>query len=326
MRLKIKKENTLKNKEVLITGGTGSLGKVVARKLLQLGVRGIRVYSRDEYKQWQMRKEFGSEKISYLIGDIRDQGRLEMAMKGVDIVINTAAMKQVSACEENPVEAIKTNVIGSTSVIEAAIANNVQKVMHISTDKAVYPVNLYGMTKGCAEKLFINANIYSPHSTRFSCCRYGNVVGSRGSVIPLFRKQAKTGLLKVTDLSMTRFWIKLDQVGDFIIDRINEMEGGEIFVPQMPSAKITDIAKAIAPDCTTQVIGIRDGEKLHEVLLTEEESVFADLIMTNKINYYKIGTEKTRTSRFSYDSGDNTLLNVEQIKDIINNTKIYDMD
>lgn len=316
----------MKNKEILITGGTGSLGKVITKKLLELDVKGIRVYSRCEYKQWQMKKEFGTDKISYLIGDVRDEKRLSLAMKGVDIVINTAAMKQVPACEENPIEAIKTNVDGAINVIYAAIENNVKKVMHISTDKAVYPINLYGMTKGCTEKLFINANTYSPHGTIFSCCRYGNVIGSRGSVIPLFRKQAKTGVLKITDYEMTRFWINIDKVANFIIKRINSMDGQEIFVPVMPSAKIIDLASVIGPDCKIETIGIRDGEKMHEVLLTNEESSFTEVICKDQDSYYKITTKRINQVPFSYHSGDNIFLTKDQIKNIIDNTKIYDME
>jgi len=316
----------MKNKEILVTGGTGSLGKIIIKKLLKLNPKGIRVYSRDEYKQWLMRKEFGTKKISYLIGDVRDEKRMQLAMQGVDIVINTAAMKQVPACEENPIEAIKTNVNGSINIIHAAIENKVKKVMHISTDKAVYPVNLYGMTKGCTEKLFIHGNTYSPHTTTFSCCRYGNVIGSRGSVVPLFRKQKETGILNITDKKMTRFWIKLDDVAEFIIHKIKIMKGQEIFIPEMPSAAITDIAKVIGPSCKIKEIGIRDGEKIHEHLITNEESHFTEKIINGEKSYFKIGVNKINQDAFCYHSGDNVFLNEIQIYKTIKSTEIYDLD
>ena len=258
---------------ILITGGTGSLGKHLCKILLEkYHPRAIRVYSRDELKQHEMRQVFGEDVIRYFIGDVRDGNRLKRAMEGADIVIHTAALKQVPACEYNPLEAVRTNVIGTENVINAAIDNGVKKVVSISTDKAVNPVNLYGATKLCAEKIVIQGNSYAgSRNTRFSCVRYGNVIGSRGSVVPLFSEQKKTGKITITDDRMTRFWITLDQAVDLIVKAITHMQGGEIFVPKIPSMRITDLAKAIAPECEIDIIGIRPGEKLHEVLLMEEE-------------------------------------------------------
>ena len=261
------------NQTILITGGTGSLGKHLCKILLEkYHPLAIRVYSRDELKQHEMRQIFGDEKIRYFIGDVRDGNRLKRAMEGADIVIHTAALKQVPACEYNPLEAVRTNVIGTENVINAAIDNSVKKVVSISTDKAVNPVNLYGATKLCAEKIVIQGNSYAgSRNTRFSCVRYGNVIGSRGSVVPLFSEQKKTGKITITDDRMTRFWITLDQAVELIVKAITHMQGGEIFVPKIPSMRITDLAKAIAPECEIDIIGIRPGEKLHEVLLMEEE-------------------------------------------------------
>lgn len=269
-----------KNHEILITGGTGSLGKTLLKKLLtKYHPKGIRIFSRDEYKQWLLKQELASwnldGNVSFLIGDVRDYTRLKMAMKNVNVVYNTAAMKQVPACEYNPLEAVKTNITGSENVIKAAIENNVNRVMHVSTDKAVYPINLYGATKAVAEKLFVHANVYSAFKKpKFSCVRYGNVLGSRGSVIPLFKKQAKTGIVTITDFEMTRFWITLDEVSDFIIDNTFEGIGGDIFVPKMKSMDMLSLAKIIAPNCKYKVIGNRFGEKIHECLITKEEYAF----------------------------------------------------
>jgi UDP-N-acetylglucosamine 4,6-dehydratase len=215
----------------------------------------------------------GGSPVRYFIGDVRDRERLERALHGVDIVVHAAALKQVPACEYNPIEAIKTNIVGATNVIEAAIDQGVKNVLALSTDKAVNPVNLYGATKLCAEKLFVQGNAYSGVAgTLFSCVRYGNVVGSRGSVIPLFKKQRETGKVTVTDRRMTRFWITLDQGVRFVINCIERMQGGEVFVPKIPSMNIMDLAHAIAPGCPVDDIGIRPGEKLHEVLLSEDEA------------------------------------------------------
>lgn len=265
------------DKVVLVTGGTGSFGKKFVSVMLQdYRPKKLIVFSRDELKQHDMRQIFPdnlNSPVRYFIGDVRDRERLERAFHGVDIVVHAAALKQVPACEYNPIEAIKTNIVGGTNVIEAAIDQNVKQVLALSTDKAVNPVNLYGATKLCAEKLFVQGNAYSPaDGTSFSCVRYGNVVGSRGSVIPLFKKQRTNGKVTVTDRRMTRFWITLDQGVRFVINCIERMHGGEVFVPKIPSMNIMDLAHAIAPGCVVEDIGIRPGEKLHEVLLSEDEA------------------------------------------------------
>jgi UDP-N-acetylglucosamine 4,6-dehydratase len=265
------------DKVVLVTGGTGSFGRKFTEIMLkEYQPKKLIVFSRDELKQHEMRQVFpdgGQSPIRYFIGDVRDRERLERAFHGVDIVVHAAALKQVPACEYNPIEAIKTNVVGATNIIEAAIDQGVKNVLALSTDKAVNPVNLYGATKLCAEKLFVQGNAYSGGgSTKFSCVRYGNVVGSRGSVIPLFRKQRESGRITVTDERMTRFWITLDKGVRFVINCTERMAGGEVFVPKIPSMNIMDLANAIAPGCPVDNIGIRPGEKLHEVLLGEDES------------------------------------------------------
>lgn len=271
--------------EWLITGGTGSLGKTLIGILLNVpNIKGIRIYSRDEFKQWQLKQKIQelqknhglSVNISFLIGDVRDKQRLSRAMNGVDYVINAAAMKQVPACEDDPLEAIKTNINGAVNVIDCAIDNRVKKVLHISTDKAVYPINLYGATKMAAEKLFINSNVYAPGRTRFSCCRYGNVLGSRGSIIQVIEKCIdEKKAIPLTHPEMTRFFVTLEKMAEFIIESLFSMEGGEIFIPKMSSMKITDIISSVAgEDATTDVIGIRDGEKIHETIISYEESEF----------------------------------------------------
>lgn len=265
----------LHNRNILITGGTGSFGRKCADALRrEYSPQRLIIFSRDELKQHEMRAGgFDEPFFRYFIGDVRDVNRLRRAMVGVDVVIHAAALKQVPACEYNPIEAIKTNVDGATNVIEAALDNNVQRVLALSTDKAVNPVNLYGATKLVAEKLFVQANSYRGGSPiRFSSVRYGNVVGSRGSVIPLFLEQRKTGKITVTDPQMTRFWITLDQGVNFVLRAIERMDGGEVFVPKIPSMKVIDLAKAMAPDCKIDEIGIRPGEKLHEVLVSEDEA------------------------------------------------------
>jgi UDP-N-acetylglucosamine 4,6-dehydratase len=265
------------DKVVLVTGGTGSFGKKFTEILTRdYKPKKVIIFSRDELKQHEMRQiqpENGPVPIRYFIGDVRDSERLARAFQGVDIVVHAAALKQVPACEYNPFEAILTNVIGAKNIIDAAINRGVQRVLALSTDKAVNPVNLYGATKLCAEKLFVQANAYAAQSnTRISCVRYGNVVGSRGSVIPLFEEQRKTGCVTVTDPRMTRFWLTLDQGVRFVIQSIEEMNGGEVFVPKIPSMSIMDLVTAIAPGCKTKELGIRPGEKLHEVLLSEDEA------------------------------------------------------
>ena len=264
------------DRTILVTGGTGSFGKALTRVVLEeLNPKKLIIYSRDELKQFEMRRVLGfdDERIRYFIGDVRDKQRLYRAMDGVDVVVHAAAMKQVPACEYNPIEAVRTNIEGATNIIDVAIDEGVQKVIALSTDKAVNPINLYGATKLVAEKLFVQGNSYAGAGvTRFSCTRYGNVVGSRGSVIPLLKQQRSTGTVTVTDERMTRFWLTIEQGVRFVLRCIEHMQGGEVFVPKIPSMRILDLAKAVAPDCTIEFIGIRPGEKLHEVLVSRDES------------------------------------------------------
>ncbi|MGH9152657.1 MAG: UDP-N-acetylglucosamine 4,6-dehydratase (inverting) [Acidimicrobiales bacterium] len=260
---------------VLLTGGTGSFGNAFVQRVLPTWPDAvIRVYSRDELKQSEMRARFGDDQLRYLVGDVRDRGRMARAAQGADVIVHAAAMKQVPACEYNPFEAVRTNVLGAQHVVDAAIDAGVPKVLALSTDKAVNPVNLYGATKLCAEKIVVQGNAYAAHSvTRLACVRYGNVMGSRGSVVPLFREQtAGTGRLTITDERMTRFWITLDQAVDLVLYGLEHMVGGEIFVPKIPSMRVVDLAEAMAPAAPRQVIGIRPGEKLHELLITSDES------------------------------------------------------
>ena len=263
-------------KTILITGGTGSFGKHCVRTLLQnYRLAKVIVYSRDELKQFEMSQELDSPAMRYFIGDVRDAERLKLAMKGVDYVIHAAALKQIPAAEYNPMECIKTNIHGASNVIDAALASGVRRVVALSTDKAVNPLNLYGATKLASDKLFVAANnIVGVQSTRFSVVRYGNVLGSRGSVIPFFRKLIAEGAteLPITDPRMTRFWITLSQGVDLVLKSFERMQGGEIFVPKIPSMTMLDLAKAIAPNLSHKVIGIRPGEKLHEVMCPVESS------------------------------------------------------
>lgn len=257
-------------KAILITGGTGSFGKKFIKMLLaKYTPRRVVVYSRDELKQFEMQQVFNAECMRYFIGDVRDYSRLERAMQGIDYVVHAAALKQVPAAEYNPMECIKTNVNGAQNVIDAAIANNVDKVIALSTDKAANPINLYGATKLCSDKLFTAANVLvGTKRTRFAVVRYGNVVGSRGSVVPFFKNLVANGAkeLPVTDARMTRFWLKLEDGVNFVFKNFSRMQGGEIFIPKIPSMHIVDLAKAIAPDLPIKIIGIRPGEKLHEVM------------------------------------------------------------
>lgn len=260
---------------ILITGGTGSFGKKFVETMLrEYHPKKLIVFSRDELKQHEMRVGgFDHPSLRYFIGDVRDAERLRRAMQGVDVVIHAAALKQVPACEYNPIEAVMTNVMGARNVIEAALDAGVQKVLALSTDKAVNPVNLYGATKLVAEKLLVQGNAYSGTGpTRFACVRYGNVVGSRGSVVPLFLEQRKNGHVTVTDTRMTRFWITLEQGVQFVIRCTEMMRGGEVFVPKLPSMKMMDLVQVLAPDAQVNVIGIRPGEKLHEALVSEDEA------------------------------------------------------
>jgi UDP-N-acetylglucosamine 4,6-dehydratase len=262
-------------KVVLVTGGTGSFGRAfIKRMLTDFHPAKLIIFSRDELKQHEMRTSgFDHPGLRYFIGDVRDALRVRRAMQGVDIVVHAAALKQVPACEYNPMEAIMTNIMGGRNVVEAALDTDVEKVMALSTDKAVNPINLYGATKLAAEKLFVQSNAYAGgRDVRFSCVRYGNVVGSRGSVVPMFIKQRESGHVTITDRRMTRFWLSLDQGVDFTIRAIEAMQGGEVFVPKIPSMRLTDLAHAIAPEAELEIIGIRPGEKLHEVLISEDEA------------------------------------------------------
>lgn len=264
----------LNGKTILVTGGTGSFGKAFVKKVLkEYEPKKIIVYSRDEFKQYQMAQMFPSDKLRFFIGDVRDEKRLYRALHDVDFVIHAAAMKQVPASEYNPFEAVQTNIMGAQNLINSALETGVKKVVALSTDKACNPVNLYGATKLCSDKLFIAANAYSGKMvTRFSVVRYGNVIGSRGSVVPLYKELASTGELPVTDERMTRFWITLPQAVKFVIDSFSIMNGGELFIPKIPSMCITDLAQAIAPGCRYKVIGIRPGEKLHEMMISRDDS------------------------------------------------------
>ena len=260
---------------VLVTGGTGSFGKKFVEVMLRdYHPQKLIIFSRDELKQHDMRTAgFDHPSLRYFIGDVRDAQRLQRAFSGVTVVVHAAALKQVPACEYNPFEAIQTNIMGGRNVIDAAIDQGVRRVLALSTDKAVNPINLYGATKLCAEKMFVQANAYAgAQDTRFSCARYGNVVGSRGSVIPVFMEQRKRGKITITDSRMTRFWITLEQGVRFVVGCIEQMHGGEIFVPKIPSMRLTDMAETIAPGCEVECIGIRPGEKLHEVLVSEDEA------------------------------------------------------
>jgi UDP-N-acetylglucosamine 4,6-dehydratase len=266
--------NYFEGRTILLTGGTGSFGHHFTRTALsQWNPKTIRIFSRDELKQSEMQRSFDDDRLRFLIGDVRDHERLRRAVDGVDIVIHAAAMKQVPACEYNPFEAVQTNILGTQNVAEACIEAGIPRAVALSTDKAVSPASLYGATKLCAEKLFVQANVYAgPSDVRLSCVRYGNVVGSRGSVVPLFRNQAAGGELTVTDKRMTRFWITLDQAVQLVADCVATMAGGEVFIPKIPSTRVVDLAEAIAPGVSIRYTGIRPGEKLHEVLITSDEA------------------------------------------------------
>lgn len=291
-----KSKNYFKGKMVLVTGGTGSFGKAFIREILKpkYGIKRLVIYSRDELKQEEMRTMYGftDKRLRFFIGDVRDFERLKRAMVSIDIIIHAAALKQVPACEYNPGEAIKTNINGAENIINAAIDRNVSRVVALSTDKAVNPINLYGATKLVAEKLFIQGNNYaSINGTRFSCVRYGNVVGSRGSVVPLFKHQKESGTITITDKEMTRFWITLEEGVQLVINAVNYMTGGEIFIPKISSMKIMDLGKLIAPKAKIKVMGIRTGEKLHEVLVSNDEAKhtyeFKDMYIVRPNNLFK---------------------------------------
>lgn len=323
----------LNDKIVLVTGGTGSFGKKCTEIVLKnYKPKKLIIYSRDELKQSEMAQIYSPNKypcIRYFIGDIRDKDRLHRALHGVDYVIHAAALKQVPALEYNPFEAVKTNILGAENIINSAIDNKVKRVIALSTDKAVNPINLYGATKLCSDKLFVAGNSYSGDAnTRFSIVRYGNVVGSRGSVIPFFKEIRKTGILPVTDYRMTRFWITLEEGVNFVLQCLEIMEGGEIFVPKIPSMNIMDLAKAISPECEIKIVGIRPGEKIHEVLITEDDArrtlEFDDyyVIQPNfhwwSAKEYEKNGGKSVPEGFRYSSDKNTRwLTVEELRKII---------
>ena len=325
----------LNGKSILITGGTGSFGKKFTEKILQdyPEIHRIIIYSRDEFKQFQMSHmpQFsGNKKLRFFIGDVRDEKRLYRALDGVDMVVHAAALKQVPACEYNPFEAVKTNVIGAENVINASIDKKIKKVVALSTDKACSPINLYGATKLCSDKLFIAGNAYvGSKETRFCVVRYGNVAGSRGSVIPYFKNliAEKANSLPITDVRMTRFWLVLEEAVDMVLHALEVMHGGELFVRKIPSMKMTDLAKAMAPDLPIEEVGIRPGEKIHEVMISQEDSM-------NTLdfgNYYVIGpnmawwnTAKYRSEGksvpegFEYHSGNNSdWLTIDQMRELI---------
>lgn len=318
------------DKVVLVTGGTGSFGKKMVEIMLkEYHPAKLIVYSRDELKQHEMRVAgFNHPSLRYFIGDVRDLPRLQRAFNGVDIVIHAAALKQVPACEYNPMEAIKTNILGSSNVIDAALDAGVSRVVALSTDKAVNPINLYGATKLAAEKLFVQSNAYAGGmTTRFSCVRYGNVVGSRGSVVPIFLKQRQNGKITITDERMTRFWISLEQGVRFVIRCAEQMHGGEVFVPKIPSMSILDLAKTVAPEAEVEVIGIRPGEKLHEVLISEDEArttaELEDMFVVQPAEAFWFGREWEKVGKalpdgYRYASNTNDQwLTVEQIRQIV---------
>ncbi len=325
----------LNGKSILVTGGTGSFGKKFVATVLSKypDVERLAIYSRDELKQFEMSQVHPPAKypqIRFFLGDVRDRERLSRALQGIDIVIHAAALKQVPACEYNPFEAIKTNILGAQNVIETAMDNGVHKVIAISTDKAAAPINLYGATKLCSDKLFVAANNFRGNKDiSFSVVRYGNVLGSRGSVVPYFLTKRDEGVIPITDARMTRFNITLDEAVDLVMYALNNMWGGEIFVPKIPSYRILDLAEAIAPGCKTEVTGIRPGEKLHEEMITATDSLntvelpnlFVMLPSGNmsRLNSY-ITTFSGAQCRhgFSYNSGDNTeWLTVEEIRDMV---------
>lgn len=324
----------LNGKSILITGGTGSFGKKMTRIILEnYKPKKLIIFSRDELKQFEMAQKFSPTEhpcLRYFIGDVRDKERMMRAMDGVDYVIHAAALKQVPAAEYNPEECIKTNVIGAMNVIDAALANNVAKVVALSTDKACNPVNLYGATKLCSDKLFTAARVYGQNedSTKFSVVRYGNVVGSRGSVVPFFKERAKSGVLPITDPRMTRFWITLAQGVHFVLRVLELSQGGEIFVPKIPSMKIGDLATAVDSNCEQKVVGIRPGEKLHEALIGEDEGrnaieyeecyVVISPIYQDLLDFHTSNSGKLCPEGFKYVSDENAeQISIDGLRDIL---------
>lgn len=328
----------LNDKTILVTGGTGSFGKCFTKYVLtHYNPKKIIIYSRDEFKQWMMANEFKeyAQKLRFFIGDVRDKERLMRAFEGVDYVIHAAAMKQVPACEYNPNEAIKTNIHGAQNIIEAALDKNIKKVVALSTDKAVNPVNLYGGTKLVSDKLFIAANAYAgSKDISFAIVRYGNVAGSRGSVIPFFHNIIQNGgtELPITDYRMTRFWISLQQGVELVIKALEEAKGGETFISKIPSFKITDLAEAMLPGCKMPEVGIREGEKLHEIMVTVEDSLTTYEYDKHFIVYPQmvwseskkaVPTGKKVTEGFSYSSGNNNWwLTVQEIKELLKSVEL----
>ena len=337
------KNNIFSNKTILITGGTGSFGKRFCQIMNdKVSPKKIIIFSRDELKQFEKQKEIKDfKKYRFFIGDIRDFERVNKAMEGVDFVVHAAALKQVPAIEYNPFEAVKTNILGSQNVIEAAILNNVKRIIALSTDKAAAPINLYGATKLASDKLFISANnSIGKKDIKFAVVRYGNVAGSRGSVIPFFLKCKAKGVIPITDTNMTRFNITLDEGVDFVIRSFNRMNGGELFVPKIPSLRIVDLVKALGPNLKTKIIGIRPGEKIHEEMITESDSLnsieFKDyyVILSNAINHDKPNLNQTYQKNlfykkgkvvkkpFSYNSKNNKkFLSIKQLKELISSLK-----
>ena len=283
----------LTGKTILVTGGTGSFGKDLVKKLIEDGqAERIIVFSRDELKQFEMQQVFSSKNVSYILGDVRDYQRLARVTTGVDIIVHAAAMKQIPAAEANPIEAIRTNVIGAENIVNASIENNVSHVLALSTDKAANPANLYGATKLCSDKLMVGGNALGGElGPKFSVVRYGNVLGSRGSVIPFFKEMAKTGSLPITDFRMTRFWLTIQNGVEFVLNSLEVMHGGEIFVPKIPSFKVTDVASVVCPNIPQVEIGIRPGEKLHEIMITEDDASFTYEFS----DYYTIVAPNSRT-------------------------------
>ncbi len=319
-----------KGQSVLVTGGTGSFGrKFVEVMLAEHQPEKVIVFSRDELKQHEMREAgMNDPRLRYFIGDVRDLLRMRRAIEGIDVVVHAAALKQVPAAEYNPIEAIMTNIMGARNVIEAALDNKVKRVLAMSTDKAVNPINLYGATKLAAEKLTVQSNAYAGgKTTRFSCVRYGNVVGSRGSVIPVFQRQREDGHITITDERMTRFWLSIDQGVRFTIRCIEQMQGGEVFVPKIPSTRVVDVAKAVAPDAEVELIGIRPGEKMHEVLVSEDEARHTveldDMYVVEPPGALWFGHEwrekgKPLPEGFAYSSDNNNQsLTVDEIRELV---------
>jgi len=323
----------LNNKTILITGGAGSFGQKFTEIILrEYNPKTVRIYDNRELEEVEMERKFNDSRLRFFIGDVRDKSRLHRAIDGVDIVVHAAALKHVPICEYNPIEAVRTNMEGAINVIDAAIDSSVEKVMAISTDKAVYPVNLYGATKMVAEKLFIQSNSYvGGEKTTFSCTRYGNVLASSGSVIPLFKEQKKNGQVTITDKRMTRFWITLKEGVHFVIKCIELMKGGEVFVPKIPSMKIIDLAEAIAPEAEKKITGIRPGEKLYEILLTKEEARHAKefdkyFIIEPEYPFWDRGNfkeGKRLPDGFEYTSNTNDKwITKKQMKDFLKNLDI----